>query len=822
MFSCYTPSFGTLSQTKAVAANLGFALLLALLPVHSALAQAFTRVISSPATDGGANTSGVCWGDYDNDGDDDLFVANLSGQRNALYHNDAGRFVDAAGEFAAGGDSYSCSWGDYDNDGYLDLFVANLNGANELYQNNQGRLERVDSGPVVRDGGRSRDGAWGDYDGDGLLDLFVTNAAGQVNFLYHNNGTGAFTRATSNPVTSDVANAAGAAWADYDNDGDLDLFVANNGGRDALYRNNGDGTFESVTDDPLVDTEAYSQGGSWGDYDNDGDLDLFVTSGKFSQPLEVNFLYRNNGDGTFNGVPESTFSSENGYAVGSAWGDYDNDGDLDLFVAYIDQGNLLYANDGTGSLMRVSESTVVQDGGDSFGAGWADYDSDGDLDLFVANWEGQPNFLYANNGNSKRWISLRLVGTVSNRAAVGAKVRLKAEVFGEATWQLREVSTQTGRNGQNSLNLAFGLGEATRIDSIQIEWPSGIVQTLTDVAADQYLTVTERAAQVQFIHNALDLAADPVDVYVNGTLAADDLAFRTATSFVLIGTGEVRIDFAPGNSTSAADAFKRFSVAFEADQSYVIVADGLGDRSTQADDAFTLFTYDQAKQTASKPDHVDLLLHHGSPDAPAFNLDVLDALYGGSRTSLVEGWGYGAFQGYASVDAGTYPVEVRLRSDGSLFALYNAGLEAVAGEAVTLLASGLVDTDDPSRSFALLLALPEGGPLIPLTLINIVGTEQESATLPSRLVVRKSYPNPSRTAARIYFDLPRAAKVSLSVFDVLGRQVLALPSQSLPSGTGHFLRVEASGLPSGTYFYRVTAQTSTGTEVDTGRLTVVK
>ena len=472
--------------------------------------------------------------------------------------------------------------------------------------------------------------------------------------------------------------------------------------------------------------------------------------------------------------------------------------------------------------MRVSESAVAQDGGDSFGAGWADYDTDGDLDLFVANWEGQPNFLYANNGNSNHWISLRLVGTVSNKAAVGAQVRLKAEVSGGAAWQLRDVSTQTGRNGQNSLNVAFGLGDATRIDSIQIVWPSGIVQTLTDVAADQYLTVTERAAQVQLIHNALDLDADPVDVYINGVLAADDLAFRSATPFVRIGAGEVRIDFAPGNSTSAADAFERFSIAFEADQSYVVVADGLGDRRAQADDAFTLFTYDPAKQAASKPDHVDLLLHHGSPDAPAFDLDVLDALYGGSRTSLVEGWDYGAFQGYASVDAGTYPIEVRLRSDGSVFALYNAGLEAVAGQAVTLLASGLIDTDDPSRSFALLPALPEGNPLIPLTLISIVGTEQENATLPSRLVVRKSYPNPSSTAARIYFDLPEAASVSLSVFDVLGRQVLAVPPRSLPAGTEHVLRVEASGLPSGTYFYRVTARTSAGTEVDTGRLTVVK
>ena len=156
------PSYRSISprtpfRKEAVAVSVSLALLLTLLPIPHVLAQTLTRITDSPATTGGDNSSGVCWGDYDNDGDDDLFVANLSGQRNVLYHNDNGRLARVAGEFAAYGHSYSCSWGDYDNDGDLDLFVANLNGSNELYRNDGGTLRRVSDSPVVLDGGRSRD-----------------------------------------------------------------------------------------------------------------------------------------------------------------------------------------------------------------------------------------------------------------------------------------------------------------------------------------------------------------------------------------------------------------------------------------------------------------------------------------------------------------------------------------------------------------------------------------------------------------------------------------------------------------------------------------
>ncbi|MCH7498310.1 MAG: ASPIC/UnbV domain-containing protein, partial [Candidatus Marinimicrobia bacterium] len=198
---------------------------------------------------------------------------------------------------------------------------------------------------------------------------------------------------------------------------------------------------------------------------------------------------------TFNQVTLGPVVTDGGDSRGSSWGDYDNDGDLDLFVAnWSNQNNFLYANNGDGSFSPVTTGPVVSDGGTSLGSAWGDYDDDGDLDLFVANSSNRNNFLYANNGNSNSWINLKLVGTQSNVSAIGAKVWVKASISGPASggvWQLNEISGQTGHGGQNSLNAEFGLGDAASIDSLKIAWPSGIVQVLTNVAVDQFLTIEE-------------------------------------------------------------------------------------------------------------------------------------------------------------------------------------------------------------------------------------------------------------------------------------------------------------------------------------------
>jgi len=296
-----------------------------------------------------------------------------------------------------GGGSLSNAWGDYDNDRFVDLFLAEgSNNTSKLYKNNRdGSFIKIIIGPIISEK-RGISGSWGDYDNDGDLDIFIA-AGGNVgnvdNFLYSNNGDGTFTRITTGVIVNDGGASISGSWGDYDNDGDLDLFVANRGlNENFLYSNNGNAAFTKITAGPIVTDVEPSLGGSWGDYDNDGDLDLFVAN-----LGSDNFLYSNNGDGTFTKITTGEVVNDGGASIGSCWGDYDNDGDLDLFVANLGENNFLYSNNGDGTFAKVTTEVVALDMENSFGSSWADYDNDGDLDLFVSNLGAENNALYLNN-----------------------------------------------------------------------------------------------------------------------------------------------------------------------------------------------------------------------------------------------------------------------------------------------------------------------------------------------------------------------------------------------------------------------------------------
>ena len=473
------------------------ALMTSLVILDLALAQLdYTAVATGDVVTDQGYFRGSSWGDYDNDGDQDLFVVNYGGT-NILYNNDGlGEFVNVtSGTMVSEISNFlNASWGDMDNDGDLDLFVASYStpetntNENYLYENNgDGSFTKVMSGEIVSDDGYSFGSSWGDMDNDGDLDLFVANNGN--NFLYENDGSGNFSRVTDGEMVNDESQSTSASWGDMDNDGDLDIFVTNTGGQsNELYENNGDGSFIKITDGNLVNETGYFESSSWVDYDNDGDLDLFIID-----PTANNLFYVNNGDGTFIKNENFNFLDTPAIPTSYAWGDMDNDGDQDLFFA----GYILQSDNSVVYVHRIYNYNPGSSFFSLLSLDWAqyavtsvslsDYNNDGGLDIFTTNTDGS-NDLYYNSVPLNNWVNIELSSL--NSQIIGTKVRCKAVIDGAETWQFNELSGQTSTRSQNSLNAEFGLLNASIIDSITIETVLGSEYTFTDVSVNQFLSYT--------------------------------------------------------------------------------------------------------------------------------------------------------------------------------------------------------------------------------------------------------------------------------------------------------------------------------------------
>jgi len=461
-------------------------------------------------------TLGSSWGDFNKDGHVDLFIS-VGGVNNRLYKNNGGlSFSLVEGDISSdGGVSSSAVWGDYNNDGYLDLYVSNNPNlpsapqSNFLYQNDgppDFTFTRITTEPPATVSNYTWSSTWVDYDNDGDLDLHVPdNKHEEVDYFFENKGapdaTGQyFSDLQPSFVTGNVESTGVASWVDYDNDCDLDLFMIKSGrthpqgGEDnRMYHNvlqeTGNLEFQQVFSADMVNHFDLDFQASWGDYDNDGDLDVYL--GNFD---DSNYLYRNEGDSLFTRITEGSLVEDDTPTLGSSWGDYDNDGDLDLFVS--NSGGVpcaYYQNQGDGTFARQYGDVVgppVTNLGNILSTSNADINNDGYLDLFVATLSN--DLLYLNNGGENNHLLLSLEGTISNRAAIGAKVWVKANIEGADTWQMRYISGSiTGDRAQNSLRTHFGLGDAELIDSLIIEWPSCQRDVYVNVAINQVCSIDE-------------------------------------------------------------------------------------------------------------------------------------------------------------------------------------------------------------------------------------------------------------------------------------------------------------------------------------------
>jgi hypothetical protein len=461
----------------------------------------FERVDDGAAVEDRGRSRGAAWGDYDGDGDPDLFVTRPTWegdprpQRNRLYRNDDGRLVPSGVPTGEPGGWEGAVWVDIDNDGDLDLHVVGRQGSGSLlFENRAGALVRR-QGPFAGVESASM-ACWADADADGLLDVFFTGYGRDTNALFRGLGDWRFAETRLPPQAAGAGRARACAWGDTDGDGLPELVVANARQPNTLLRNRGAMRLVPDTTSPLQRGDGYGYGLSWADADGDGHRDLFVAN--FDSE---NALYLGDGQGRLVRVPLGD-SLRSPATKGHVWGDFDLDGRLDLYLGSGTPGpgmvNRLYRGTPTGSFRPIDGGPATSDADTSAAIAAADFDDDGDLDLFVANWgslEAQ-NRLYRNTTAGRGWLEVRLEGVRSNRMGIGARVSAFLSTGGQPRWVHRWLDATTGYAGQNEPVVHFGLG-AAGVDSLVVRWPSGTVDRFAPVPTSTAVRVREGAGGLE-------------------------------------------------------------------------------------------------------------------------------------------------------------------------------------------------------------------------------------------------------------------------------------------------------------------------------------
>lgn len=461
---------------------------------------------------------GVSIVDVDNDGLDEIYVSCRGDERNLFFDSENGIFDLEINELSFSGDSYNSIWFDYDNDGWLDVYVGNSDSMNKLYHNNKdGSFTDVTATSGVGSMRNSLSLMAGDLNNDGWTDLYLANIH-EENQLYLNNGDGTFKDFSQESGAIDDQIAMGGMLFDYDNDGDLDIYLTHDARQpNILYQNQGNAVFEDVSEESRANFAGFGMGVDFADFDRDGWLDIYITN------LFENALLHNNGDGTFTDIAKEAGVDDYGMGWGINTLDYNNDGWQDIYIVnnsfFSDHTNLLYTNNRNLTFSDDATTTDLESPFAGFGSATTDIDSDGDLDLFVAN-SGRTggNQLFINEGEHGNWVKIKMEGTESNRSGIGVRAEIHLE---EDIILIDEVSAGTGYASQNSLTLHFGVNETLVIDKVVLRWPSGTVDTYNNIGVNTYYQAKEgnsltRLNRVTSLENNIG-AKEKINVFPNPT-----------------------------------------------------------------------------------------------------------------------------------------------------------------------------------------------------------------------------------------------------------------------------------------------------------------
>ncbi len=623
-----------------------------------------------------ANYSGAAWVDIDNDGNLDLFVT-----KNFLFRNlGNGNFERLANFQSLSGSQQGngTSWADYDNDGDADLFLSG--NPSLVYKNDGlGNFEPVDESPLgTSDDNRGWTGAWADYDNDGFIDLVIVHPRGFLGIpaipcrFFKNNGDGRFTKIDSFQFTTLLAPYTVGTWSDYDQDGDMDLFIgsgpAGTPALDYLYSNtlvqSGVADLERITTSPIGTDLQDGQVWNWIDYDNDGDLDAMLTN----YGGAPNRFYKNE-NGTY--VSQTNALTVNGSYLGNTWGDIDNDGDLDVILTY-ESGTQVFEN--SGNDIFTLDTTFS---GSARSCTLGDYDNDGDLDMYESGNNAARGLFKNIISNGNAWVNFTLKCSISNYSAIGTKVKLKTTINGNPVWQYREVSAQNNFDGHNSERVHFGLGDASTIDSVIIIWPSGQQKTLTNLSINNFYNEVEEIPSG----------------YLRANFKADSI----------LGEGQLTVQFSDLSIADPSSPVTSWEWDFD------------NDGTVDATDQNPMYTY-----------------------------AVIDSY------------------------------------------------------SVKLVVSNGVSSDTLIRNNYINIMSP-------------TGVENNSSQIPQNFSLEQNYPNPFNPTTKIKYSVPTETNVVLKVFDLLGREIATLVNEKKTPGF-YELNFGGENLPSGIYVYRITAGSFTSSK----------